>query len=176
MALARPYLLTSSDWRHRPASTQPALKAAHMKASSHAPRSLRYDSQNNKGGKFMMGYQALNEIRHSDNILSRLGQSRPMAGKEGPSLANLQFFFIFFRRAFQGLVLIFQKPYSSTPTTPWKQVRLRWRLLRLWSSLLFMPPFILTATSPLLQNPAKDCLNLYLYDRMQCSNPGCTWR
>ena len=47
------------------------------------------------------------------------------------------FFLIFFRRAFQGLVLIFQKPYPSTPTTPWKLVRLRWRLLRLWSSLAF---------------------------------------
>ena len=72
MALARPYLLTSSDWRHRPASTQPALKAAHMKATSHAPRSLRYDSQNNKGGKFMMGNLTMTRCRVKVNSFGHM--------------------------------------------------------------------------------------------------------
>lgn len=175
--LARcPHLLTSSDWRHRPTSTQPALKAAHMKATSHAPKSLRYDSQNNKGGKFMMGYQASNEIWHIDNIFGRLGQSRPMAGKGCPSLPNLQFFLTFFRRAFQRPVLIFQKPYPSTRSAPWMQVRPWWRVLWLWSSLAFHVASHPHRHPPLLQKPAKDYFNSYLYDIMQSSNPRCTWR
>ena len=86
------------------------------------------------------------------------------------------FFLIFFRRAFQRPVLIFQKPYPSTPSAPWMQVRPRWRVLWLWSSLAFHAASHPHRHPPLLQKPAKDYLNSYLYDRMQYSNPGCTWR
>ena len=63
----------------------------------------------------MMGYQALNEIQHIDNIFSRLGQSRPMAGKEGPSLANLQFFFYIFQEGLPGTCLDLPETLSINP-------------------------------------------------------------
>ena len=63
----------------------------------------------------MMGYQALNEIQHIDNIFSRLVQSRPMAGKEGPSLANLQFFFYIFQEGLPGTCLDLPETLSINP-------------------------------------------------------------
>ena len=112
--MACPYLLTSSDWRHRPASTQPALKAAHMKATSHAPRSLRYDSQNNKGGKFMMGYQALNEIRHIDNIFRRLGQAGLWPARNVLLYQTCSFFNIF-QEGLPGTCLDLPETLSINP-------------------------------------------------------------